>query len=84
MKALDTILSAMKGKRIFDRFGFDLPQQNNYKSPKPQIVKNYDEWDYNPEISDWQNVMTQERLSGYELPPSLQAILENNINCSIS
>ena len=84
LKALDTILNAMKGKRIFDRFGFDLPQQHKYKSAKPQLVNNYDEWDYNAEISDWQNVMTQERLSGYELPTSLQSILENNLNMDLA
>lgn len=80
LKALDVILTSMKGKRIFDRFGFDLPKQKTSKANKQQLVADYDEWEYNPEISDWQNVMTQERLSGYELPPSLRVILENNIN----
>lgn len=80
LKALDSILTAMKGKRIFDRFGFDLPQLTISKAPKHQILTKYDEWEYNPEISDWENVMTGERFSGYELPESLQAILEHNIN----
>lgn len=80
LKALDTILTAMKGKRIFDRFGFNLPKQKTRNTNKQQLLVDYDEWEYSPEISDWQNLMTGERLSGYELPPSLQAILENNIN----
>ena len=84
LKALDTILTAMKGKRIFDRFGFDLPQQTTRKRIKPQLLCNYDEWEYNPELTDWQNVLTGEALSGYELPFSLQAILENNINTTMS
>lgn len=80
LKALDVILTSMKDKRIFDRFGFDLPKQNTPKTNKQRLITDYDEWEYNPEISDWQNIMTGEQLSGYELPPSLQAIMENNIN----
>ncbi|MAZ28242.1 MAG: hypothetical protein CL868_14355 [Cytophagaceae bacterium] len=83
LKALDTILTAMKGKRIFDRFGFDSPQQTTHKQIKPQLLLNYDEWEYNPELTDWQHVLTGETLSGYILPPSLKAILENNINTTL-
>ncbi|GAA3515309.1 hypothetical protein GCM10022393_31620 [Aquimarina addita] len=32
IKALDTMLMAMKGKRIFDRFGFNLPKQKKNKN----------------------------------------------------
>lgn len=84
LKALDTILTAMKNKRIFDRFGFNLPMQTNKKNIKPQLLAKYDEWEYNPEISDWENVLTGERFSGYKIPSSLQAILENNINTTLA
>ena len=60
------------------------PQQNTRKINKSQLLSNYDEWEYNSEISDWQNVMTGERLSNYDLPVSLQAIFENNINTSLA
>ena len=84
LKALDTILTAMKNKRIFDRFGFNLPKQSNKKNIKPQLLAKYDEWKYNPEISDWENVLTGERFSGYKIPSSLQVILENNINTTLA
>ncbi len=84
LKALDTIFMAMKGKRIFDRFGFDLPHTPTISRKKPQLLVKYDEWDYNPEISDWENTATGERFSGYEIAPELQAIFENNINTSMN
>lgn len=84
LKALDSILTAMKGKRIFDRFGFDLPKLTIQKATKHQLLTKYDEWEYNSEISDWENVMTGERFSGYEISGSLQAILENNINTTLA
>ena len=37
--ALDNILFAMKGKRIFERFGFNLPQQLTIKSTTKFVDK---------------------------------------------
>ncbi len=80
IKALDTILTAMKGKRIFDRFGFNLPKITNTQKSKTKLLLNYNEWEYNLKTSDWQNVTTGECLSGYNTPSHLQALLENNID----
>lgn len=73
----------MKGKRIFDRFGFNLPKKiNDYKS-NPKLLVDYNEWEYNLKTSDWQNVYTGELLSGYKTPSHLEALLSNNINTQL-
>jgi len=41
--ALDTIFKAMKGLRIFERFGFNL-EQKSYNTPQYLLVKDYDQW----------------------------------------
>lgn len=79
-KALNTILIAMKDKRIFDRFGFNLPQQETVKQIPGKLLSNYNEWEFNLKIGNWENVLTGERLSNFEIPSHLQAILTNNIN----
>jgi len=80
VKALDTILNAMKGKRIFDRFGFNLPKKNNKEKNTAKLLLDYSEWEYDIKSSDWLNVATGDFLSGYSTPSHLQALLENNIN----
>jgi hypothetical protein len=83
IKALNTILTAMKGKRIFDRFGFNLPKCTNPKLTPAKLLSDYNEWEYDMTSADWVNVRTGEKLAGYELPSYLYSILENNINDSI-
>ncbi|WP_276391895.1 protein rep [Eudoraea chungangensis] len=83
VKALNIILTAMKGKRIFDRFGFNLPKATNITQIPAKLLSYYNEWEYDMTSADWVNVMTGEKLSGYELPSYLNSILENNINDSI-
>ncbi len=80
LKALDTILTAMKGKRIFDRFGFNAPKSSQKKKPLAKLLSDYREWEYDPESSDWIDTITGEVLTDYKMPSHLQAILENNIN----
>ncbi|WP_108801541.1 protein rep [Aquimarina sp. Aq107] len=84
IKALDTILTAMKGKRIFDRFGFNLPKKTTKQKFSAKLLSNYNEWEYNSKTCDWENLATGELLSGYEMPSHLSALLTNNINNSIS
>ncbi|MBU2904692.1 protein rep [Arenibacter algicola] len=83
-KALDTILTAMKGKRIFDRFGFNLPKSIAKHRPQAKLLSNFKEWEYNPKIGDWESTSTAEVLTGYKAPSHLQAILDNNINANLS
>ncbi len=82
IKALDTILTAMKSKRIFDRFGFNSPKKTIKQKFSAKLLSNYNEWEYNCNTSDWENIATGELLSGYEIPSHLQALLEYNINIS--
>ncbi|OAD92658.1 hypothetical protein A7A78_01755 [Aequorivita soesokkakensis] len=80
LKALDTILSAMKGKRIFDRFGFNAPKNIKPKYTPAKLLSNYREWEYDAESSDWIDNITGEVLTDYKMPSHLQAILTHNIN----
>lgn len=83
IKALNTILTAMKGKRIFDRFGFNLPKSKNITQIPAKLLADYNEWEYDMTSADWVNVISGEKLSGYELPSQLEAILSEKINLSI-
>ena len=80
LKALDTILLAMKGKRIFDRFGFNSPKKEKLEVKPPTILTNFDEWEYDIKVANWVNQSTGEMLSNYKLPSHLGAILENNMD----
>ncbi|GAA0723862.1 hypothetical protein GCM10009430_27750 [Aquimarina litoralis] len=81
-KALYNIFKAIKGARIFDRFGFDLPERNIEK-PQVKLLSHFEEWEYNIDTTDWVNVYTTEVLTGYKIPSPLIALLTNNINDSI-
>lgn len=83
LKALDTILTSIKGKRIFDRFGFNLPKTAETVRPQVKLLRAYNEWEYSLTTADWENVKTGECLSNYKLPSYLQALLANNINTSL-
>ncbi len=84
IKALNTILVSMKGKRIFDRFGFNLPKQTQKHPFSEKLLSNYNEWEYDAKSSDWVSTATGEHLSNYKIPSHLQALLENNINNAIN
>jgi hypothetical protein len=47
--ALNNIFNAMKGLRIFERFGFDLPQNDMTKIIPSCVVQDYCEWIFHPE-----------------------------------
>lgn len=80
LKALDNILTAMKGKRIFDRFGFNSPYDDSLQQYPAKLLADYKEWEFDANNSDWVNTITGEVLTDYKIPSHLQAILENNIN----
>ena len=79
--ALYNILRAMKGLRLTDTYGFDLPKNN--RKNIPVTVTEYDELKYDSEIMDWINKDTGETLSNYEPEPELVQILTNNIDCEL-
>jgi hypothetical protein len=78
-RALDNILVAMKGKRIFERFGFNLPiQQQQTKSTK--VVVDFENWTFPKDSSDWVNSETGEALTGFLPPLGLSYLLNECIN----
>jgi plasmid rolling circle replication initiator protein Rep len=84
LAALETIFSAMKGVRIFERFGFNNGQEtdeieNNLLS-KTKLVTDYKEFEFDPAKSDWVNTCNDEVLSGYDIPIKLSALLTNGID----
>ena len=81
--ALDNILSAMKGKRIFDCFGFHLPIKEKITFSPTQLLSEYNQWEYNSNRADWQNVNSTEVLTNYKLPSDLAAMLSNNVNSDL-
>ena len=81
--ALHNIFSAMQGKRLFDRFGFNVLNQAN-KSTLSNWVNNYEKWEYSTQACDWVNESTGETLTGYALPMHLRHLLEECINTKLS
>jgi len=80
--ALDEIFAAMKGLRIFERFGFSSPPQARQAIPATYI-EDYQDWHYDLAIADWVNYDTGELLTGYTRDPKLANILGNNINTEL-
>ena len=81
--ALNNILCAMKGHRIFERFGFNLPSAINNKIATSKILYSYDEWIFDPKYSDWIGIDSEQLLSGYLPSVELRAVLNENINKSL-
>ncbi|HXB42304.1 MAG TPA: protein rep [Bacteroidia bacterium] len=74
--ALHNILCAMKGHRIFERFGFNIPKPDKTKLRKITTLFVFQEWVYNAKSTDWLNENTEQPLTGYRPPPELSAFLE--------
>ncbi len=53
-KALYNTIASMKGIRIFDRFGFNLPKGS---APKTNRILAFEceDWKHNPKVNDWEN-----------------------------
>lgn len=79
--ALYNILRAMRGLRLTDTYGFDLPKSK--VKTKPVKVFEYDELSYDDEMMDWVNEDTGEPLSNYQPDSELLQILTNNIDTEL-
>ncbi|HTB99317.1 MAG TPA: hypothetical protein VK705_01405 [Ferruginibacter sp.] len=77
--AFNNILSAMKGHRIFDRFGFNLSKQDKIEIAKIMQLNQYEEWIFDLKQTDWIND-NFEMLSGYLPTAELRSLLDNNID----
>jgi len=76
--ALHNIFYAMKGKRIFDRFGFNLPAQLKVKNQKT-FTKHYQDWHFDLKLNDWFNFETGELLTNYKCSKNLLYTFLNNL-----
>lgn len=76
--ALHNIFKAMKGLRIFERFGFNLPKTN--REGKSTLFNQYKEWEFDPKLLDWINKMSDNKLSGYVPSNELINLLTSNID----
>jgi len=81
ISALDNILTAMSGTRIFERFGLDVKPEAKPKSTIQTIV--LEEFVYNANIHDWFNPKTGEVLAMYVPTSDLQKILNTQIEADI-
>lgn len=79
LAAYDNIISAMKKHRIFDRFGFNLPEAAKPEK-KLNFIRQYKEWFYDAAFSDWVEIEGELVLSGYIPTPMLSSILESQID----
>jgi len=82
-RALYNILVAMKGKRIFERFGFNLPKQPS-KGCTRKLIENYETWLFPKDGSDWINPETGETLTGFIQSSELAYLLSECININDS
>lgn len=80
VSALDNIIAAMRGKRLFDRFGFNLPKGKNTKATNFITINNYEEWVFTGENSDWVNADTGKALSGYNMPDKLKILITEHLD----
>ena len=78
-RALDNILVAMKGKRIFERFGFNLPKQQK-RTNSTKLITDFETWTFPKDSSDWVNKETGEALTGFVPPLGLTYLLNECIN----
>lgn len=81
--ALNNIFSAMKGLRIFERFGFDLPKQENKQDTKMMQTSAYNAWVFDPKAHDWINTINDESLTDYEPEYALLDLLGNRIDTKL-
>ncbi len=78
-KALDNIFVAMKNQRIFERFGFNLPQQKK-KEPSIKLIFDFKTFIFSSNTTDWIDEDTGECLTGYTQPVELEYLLKDCIN----
>jgi len=75
------IFDAMRGLRIFDRFGFDLPRTEKHKNTA-KVTIDFRTWHYSHEHSDWLSPEHESTLSSYAPTTELVYLLETRIDIS--
>lgn len=80
--ALNVIFTAMKGMRIFDRFGFNLPAGKAHNSPGAFVVEDFKEWNYDISTFNWVD-NEGNRLTDFQPEAKLLDLLENKIDLDL-
>lgn len=80
ISALNNILFALSGHHVFDRFGFNLPVKKVKPTSSLTHTIDFEEWIYNPHLTDWVNPETGDRLTGYSPDSEIRSILQNGID----
>ena len=70
----------MKGLRLIDRFGFNLPKGSDNKEKVSQIVEEYQIWEYDAQSMDWVSDEIESTLSAYNPSAELLQILKEHID----
>lgn len=83
-KALYNILMAMKGHRIFDRFGFNPPEKENETSANIALSSEYERWTFKSDRGNWINDSTKEALTSYVAPFELLELLAFKVDTETS
>jgi len=78
--ALYNIYNAMRGHRIFERFGFNLPPNMTKREPKNTEVDHFINWKYDLKHNDWVGEDTAGLLTNYVPEERLMDILENRMD----
>lgn len=79
-RAFYNILAGMRGLRLFERFGFDLPKDNQKNKPNARVTIDYQEFIYVPEFHNWQYTDSEQTLFGYVPEQVVKELLENCID----
>ena len=74
--ALYTIDRAMSGRRLFERFGFNLPEESQKVHKGMQVVTGAEEYKYDMKRANWINTETDEVLHAYYPELDLLRLME--------
>ncbi|MCX6274253.1 MAG: protein rep [Bacteroidetes bacterium] len=78
IEALDTIIAAMEDRRIFDRFGFNLPSRPK-EEKRVQYLKDYKAWTFVCEYADWLEKDGALSLSNFVIQDEMRVFFNESI-----
>lgn len=81
--AVNNILYALSGHHVFESFGFNLPVKKVKSTSRLTHVIDFEEWIYNPYLTDWVNPETRDRLTGYSPDSKIRSILTEGIDTDL-
>jgi hypothetical protein len=79
-RALHNIYSAMKGERLFDRFGFNIPKATRKRESKLTEFETVNIWHYAAPYKDWLHPEHEATLTGYISTFEEDLVLERKID----